>query len=382
MTTFFDVSPFSPGGRYLVATQVPFIWRTPYPGDCARVGVIDLVDNTWTPIYDTIGWGAQLGANAQWGADDHTVYCNDVVDGKGVGVAIDRTSLRVRHLQGPIFGLTPDRRYSFSADLSLINAGIPGYGVPEAFIGRRRLRTHASPTEGVWRTDIHTGRCELFLSLADLVRAVPAGEQVRGGTNYVFNVKVNRQGTRLLIIIFTRRADRRLGWPTQLLTCDIDGGNVQLAMPDRLWRRGGHHPNWTPDGDHILMNLKVSGNNTLSFVRFRYDGSGLEVVAPGHKGSGHPSLNPSATHLLTDAYVRDGFTDGQYKVPIRLIDLESTHAAEIARVYTNRIPGPRRVDPHPVWSESGLEICFNGVIAGRRQILIADVASYLSTGAQ
>ena len=377
MTTFFDVNPFSPSGRFLATTRVPFTWRIPHPGDLAQVSVIDLAEQTATVVYNTRGWGAQLGANVQWGATDDDLFCNDMIDGRARGVRLGRTGGGAQVLDGTIFAQSPDHRYSYSANLHLINAGIPGYGVPEPMLSPERQDSGASRHEGVWRTDLRSGKTEMFLSLADIVAALPEQEPFRGGNYYVFNVKVNPQNTRLMIVIFTRNAPGRGGWPPQLVTCDIDGGNIRLAVPDRLWRIGGHHPNWAPDGDHIVMNLRPRGQ-PMAFVRFRYDGSAMEVLAPGHKGGGHPSLNGRQTHLLTDAYVSEGLLDEDGEVPIRLIDLRTNVETELARVFTRRLDGPRRIDPHPVWAPDGRRICFNGVVGGKRQVLVADVSALTS----
>jgi Tol biopolymer transport system component len=58
------------------------------------------------------------------------------------------------------------------------------------------------------------------------------------------------------------------------------------------------------------------------------------------------------------------------KVPIRLIDLETNSEIELCRVYTNKLEGPRRVDPHPVWSFNDNYIVFNAVIGGARQVML------------
>lgn len=373
MTTFFDVDPVSPSGRYVVVTRVPFLWRIPYPGDRASVCVIDRVERTCKTIYVTRGWGAQLGANAQWGSSDDVVYCNDVIDGVATGVAIDVHTSQARPLDGPIFGLTPDKRYSYSADLTFINAGIPGYGVPEGLIRKRRHRVHRSRTDGIWVTDLHSGRRELFLSISEIVAQLPEQDTFAGGFYYVFNVKVSPTSERLLAIIFTKGARAAPGWPPQLVTSRLDGTNVSLAMPHRRWRRGGNHPNWAPDGDHIVMNL-TNESGHMEFVRFRSDGEGLETIAPGHRGSGHPSLDPSGEYLLTDAYVNEGFMDQHGYVPLRLIHLPSNTGSILTRVFTKRLMGPRRIDPHPVWSEGGRTICFNCVIRGKRQVVLADMS--------
>lgn len=377
MTTFFDVNPFSPSGKLLAVTLVPFTWRIPYPGDVAQVGVINLAEQRLTVVHNTTGWGAQLGANVQWGQTDDDLFCNDVINGVARGVHIQPSSGETRVLDGTIFALSPDNRYSYAGNLHLINAGIPGYGVPEPMRSPQRQRGGASASEGVWRTDLVTGKTELFLSLSDIVAALPEQDPFRGGNYYVFNVKVNLQNTRLMILIFTRGAPGRGGWPPQLVTCDIDGSNIRLAVPDRLWRIGGHHPNWAPDGDHIVMNLRPKGK-PMEFVRFRHDGTEMTVLAPGHKGGGHPSLNPAQTHLLTDAYVSEGLTDGNGEVPIRLFDLASNTETILARVFTRRLDGPRRIDPHPVWSPDGRLVVYNGVVDGKRQVLIADVSPLTS----
>lgn len=371
MTTFFDVDAFSPSGRYLAATQVPFVNRIPIPGDAARVCVIDLEEQTCRALYETRGWGAQLGANVQWGADDDTLFCNDVRGGRGTGVSISRASGTARYLDGPVYGTTPDRRFSFSADLSLVNAIIPGYGVPDPLLGKRRQTERVSTQEGIWRTDLESGKTELFMSLSDIVSQLPDQQSVAGGRYYVFNVKVNRQGTRLFAVLFSRKVPLRGGWPTQLVTMNIDGSGVRLAMPDRLWRIGGHHPSWTADGDHILMNLRLDGKR-MAFVKFRFDGSNLQAIAPGHKGSGHPSLRPTdERYLLTDSYVSEGFKAADGSVPLRLIDLQSNEERAICRVDTRQLDGPRRIDPHPVWERSGQRIAFNASIDGYRQVLVA-----------
>lgn len=374
MTTFFDIDPISPTGRYLVVTQVPFIWRIPYPGDLAKVVVIDLQQGTATPVYTTAGWGAQLGANVQWGNDDHTIFCNDVVDGQPTGVRIDLLSGRAETLGGPIYGLTPDKKYSFSGRLDYINAGIPGYGVPEKLFRRQRQSDAQSESDGIWRTDLDTGRSELFLSVNEIVSALPEQDHLRGATYYIFNVKINRQGTRGFVVVFTRNTPKRAGWPPQLVTFDLDGQDIRLAMPDRLWRVGGHHPSWLPDGQNILMNLRRAGSNQMEFVRFGFDGSNMQTVAAGNKGGGHPSINPQYTHLITDAYVSETFLDKNGDVPIRCINLADGNDAPIARAFTGRIAGHRRVDPHPVWSGGGSRVVFNGLVDGKRQVMIADTS--------
>ncbi|MCH9733302.1 MAG: hypothetical protein K0U78_01910 [Actinomycetia bacterium] len=373
MTTFFDVEPISPSGRYLAVTKVPAIWRIPYPGDVAEIWVVDLQNRTGTPVYRTRGWGAQLGANVQWGKDDDTLFCNDLIDGNATGVRIDRKLAHGVPLNGPIYGLSPDKAFSFSGRLDYINAALPGYGVPERLFHHPRQQIAESNVDGIWRTDLGTGKSELFLSISEIVNALPEQEHLKGSTYYIFHVKINKQGTRGFAVLFTRNTPRRAGWPRQLVTFDLNGGNIRLAMPDRLWRVGGHHPSWLPDGDHILMNLRR--RKSMEFVRFLYDGTDLVALAPGNAGGGHPSMNPKSSHILTDAYYSEGFRDKNGDVPIRCIDLATNIDDPLARVSTVRGDSSRRVDPHPAWSGDGSQVVFNGLVKGKRQVMIGDTSA-------
>lgn len=271
-------------------------------------------------------------------------------------------------------GLMLKKTISISGRLDYINAGIPGYGVPESLIGKRRPSPEESLNEGIWLTNLASGRSEMLLSINDIIKQIPEQEAFVNGTYYVFNVKINPQGTRGFAVIFVRNIPRRSGWALQLVTFDIDGTNVNLAVPDRLWRRGGHHPSWMPDGNHILMNLK-SEKGAMKFVKFRFDGKGLTSVAPTHLGGGHPSVSQDMRNLLTDAYVSEPFIDANGCVPIRLIDLEAGEDKPLCKVFTAKLSGPRRIDPHPAWSQGGSKVCFNGLVDGMRQVMIADIAN-------
>ena len=75
-------------------------------------------------------------------------------------------------------------------------------------------------------------------------------------------------------------------WP-MLVTCAADGSDITLAISDSDWSKGGHHPNWCPDGENVMMNLKVAGDG-LRFVTAHHDGTGLRPMHPDIPGSGHP----------------------------------------------------------------------------------------------
>ena len=370
MTTFFDVSPISPDGKKLCLTKLPFINRIPVPGDLAEICIVNLEDDTIKCVYKTSGWGAQLGANVQWLDDDH-VICNTVVHGKGVGVVINVNDTKFRLLCGPVYGITPCKKYSYSGDLSYINALLPGYGIPDPLFGRKRKNKNSLIRDGIWRTDITTGECELFLSMDELLQTLESSSPFRQGVSYIFNTKISDCGRKLFTVVFAKKIPYRIGRAVQLFVVDIETKKVNVAMPDELWQKGGHHPNWVRGSLDVVMNLRYE-SNMMRFVRFDSNGKNLHVLLENKKGGGHPSISPNGEYLLTDAYVSEGYTSADGTVPIRIIDINDNEEYELCRVYTNKLEGPRRVDPHPVWTEDGRKIILNAMVDGYRQVLIAE----------
>jgi hypothetical protein len=374
MTTFFDIDPISDCGRYLVVTLVPFIDRIPFLGDIAQVCVVDLVSGDHKVIYNTRGWGTQLGANTQWGKDKNTVYCNDIIEDKAVGIKINVNTLEVRYLEGPIYTLDSNKTFSYGANLKLINALMPGYGVPEPIFKRYRQNELSTQKDGVWRTNLSTGKAELFISIKAIIESISNEEKIENATFYLFHIKLNQQNTKLFIVLFAKGVKGRLGATLQLVVYDLKTKNIKLILKDAEWSKGGHHPNWMPNGEDILMNLKYP-DKTMRFVKINSSTGEKDLLAESHIGGGHPSVSSNSGYLLTDAYISEGLTDNDGKVPIRLIDLTDNSEKYISRIFTNRLDGPCRIDPHPVWSQKHRKIIWNGIENGKRRVFIADASS-------
>ena len=383
---FFDTSPFSPSGRYLGLTRLPYEDRSPRPGDRAEVLVVDLQTGETCVVAETRGWDTQLGAQVQWGADDSRLFFNDVDTRtwRPFGVKLDRATGLSRRLDGTIYMVSSDGGRAASPDLRRIGITQLGYGVvvpPERVPANRG----APADDGVYVTDAESGRCKLLVSLRQVVASAEPKlnpHEYAGGDFYAFHVKWSPRGDRLqLVLRWLPRGPRPPGrMRAQLITMRGDGSEIRVAVPASLWDKGGHHPNWCPDGEHVLMNLRLDGR-TMRLVRARYDGDGLRPLVNGIEGSGHPTLHPNGRHVLTDAYPREPVAYGDGTVPIRLIDLEARDETTLVRVPTPLVSGPRealRVDPHPAWDRSYRLIAFNAFLGGTRRVCVADLGSLVS----
>ena len=397
--TFYDVCPWSPTGRYLAVTRLPFQDRDAVFGDTADVCVIDLHEQTIDTVFTTKAWGFQLGANLNWGRTDRYLYTNDIVDGQGVCVRIDLQRREVASFAGPMTHIAPDESHVLGFPLERINASQRGYGMPEV-PGRESLTLPvgaASEQEGVWKTELADNKKTLIASIADFYRRVPNPEDFRDRAFYLFFSKYNRQGSRCLqflrgVLPQPKRGQPR--WIQMAFSHKPDGSGITMAVtygvqaptddwgswrPD--WKPGGHHITWTPDGEHFTMNLKPDGKN-LRFCHFKFDGSEFRVLSEQFLGSGHPSMDRTGRFLIADAYPFEPVVVLPNKeVPIRLIRLGADEETHVCTVYTlgKELPkgGTLRCDPHPCWSRDGRKVCFNGAPEGRRQVFVADLEGVL-----
>jgi hypothetical protein len=391
---FYDTSPVSPSGRYVALTRLPYEDKLPTPGDAAEIVIVDLQQGTTQIVAETRGWDSQLGAQAQWGADDQSLFFNDVdtLTWKPFGVRLDPTTGARKNLDGPIFMVSPDGKLAASPCLLRTARTQAGYGVvvPENHVPKNSA---IAADDGIYLTDTETGACRLLISFAEIVeRAKPAfdPEDFKSGSLYGFHVKWNPQGNRLLFVMRCQPHRGRL--LRNVITMKPDGSEVAVALHWRVWSRGGHHPNWCPDGKRILMNLKADGA-TMRFVRFDYEGTNIEVEE-NFIGSGHPTLHPNGRIIVTDAYLGESAAAEHGKVPLRCmhiptnsetvlvwVDARSTHDRLHALRVDPRSTHDRfhalRVDPHPAWDREYRMIVFNGYSEGTRRVFLCDMRNLL-----
>lgn len=408
---FFDTSPFSPSGRYLGLTRLPYEDRLPAPGDVAEIILVDLSTGENRVVAESRGWDTQLGAQVQWGATDNELFFNDLdtTTWRPFGVVLDPFSGAKRMLDGTVYMVSPDGKWAASPCLLRTGATQPGYGV---IVPPEHVPVNHGPAadDGLYITDTKTGKSGILVSIEEIVRSASPtldSDEFADGDFYGFHVKWNPQGNRIMLVL--RWVPRQRGARTraQVVTMRADGSHICVAIPASEWDKGGHHPNWCPDGESVMMNLRVRRRiaarlclrlfgrlgglafrslnirmDGMRLVRARYDGSRIEAMNDRIVGTGHPSLHPNGRHVITDAYPNEPVAFGDGTTPIRLIDLQRGQDINLVRIKTSpSYSGPRnelRVDPHPAWDRSFSRIAFNACADGTRRVYVADLSSVLA----
>ncbi|MCA0185300.1 MAG: hypothetical protein LCH90_04745 [Proteobacteria bacterium] len=325
------------------------------------------------------------------------------------GVCVDVRSGDEVRLDVTVYHVSETGQYVFSPDLIKISIAQAGYGVcvPSERVGRN---FGASKDDGIFVLDRHSGKHGLLLSFSEIYNALPdrfVDLDLSKGAFYGFHTKVNRQSDKVIFIIRWLPHDSSNGkTKNYLITCDVNGGDIHMAVDSVRWG-GGHHPNWCPDGRSIVMNLVevvsagavgrltrllervakrvglryFSNAFCMRFAIFDYMGSDFRIVAKSHFGSGHPSLSLDGRHIVTDCYPYERVAFGDGTVPLRLIDIENDASKCLVRVPTRPNYEGRyreyRIDPHPVWDREGKLLIFNAAISGQRSVFVADLSGCL-----
>jgi hypothetical protein len=164
-----------------------------------------------------------------------------------------------------------------------------------------------------------------------------------------------------------------------IVTFKPDGGDIHLAVPPEEWAKGGHHPNWCPDGQRILMNLEPNRDG-MRFVVVDYDGRNQTTLCRDNLGSGHPTMHPDGVHILTDAYPDEPMARGDGTSPLRWLDATACQEQVLVHMPAKpRYLGPRRalrVDLHPAWDRTYRYVAFNGCPGdGLRRVFVADLSA-------
>ena len=373
MHTYYDVCPWSPSGRYFVCLRLPFEGRHPEPDAEAEVRLIDLEARTVRSICTTTAWGFQTAAKQQWGRTDRYLYFNGRRDGKPVGVRYDLEAGPATRVDGPVWAVAPDESYALSPCLVCANLTQPGYGVsvaPQDQIANTEL---ATPDDGFFRVDLESGKNELLVSLADVWEVLPNKEELRDKVLYAFHVKINPQGTRVMLVVRAKPTEGK--YHPMLLTCRPDGSALKIVLPSTRWRKpsSANHPVWHPNGERILMNVGMADGRKFALID--PDTGGIETLIDEPEGVGHPTLTPDGRYLVTDTYERP---PGRQRGTVRWVDLQAGSWRDLC---TMGSPAPgtadayelsRRIDLHPVLDRQGRRICFAAAPRGRRQLFIAD----------
>ena len=225
---FFDSSPISPSGTYIALLLI-------LGGENVRITELEVAEiviydlllgpSSKKVIASTTAWDSQTGSHVQWGASDEALFYNIRVAevatelhrvnmSKNANFASSKfMNLKCKGLRGvthniftgisrmldcPVYHVSPNGLFAVSPDLTKIGFTQLGYGVPSKFAKRN---INAPNSDGVYLTNIRTGKCRLLSSLHNL--AVVGGLDTKGTPTYGFHTKFSSDGKMIMFVVRT-----------------------------------------------------------------------------------------------------------------------------------------------------------------------------------
>jgi hypothetical protein len=328
------------------------------------VGLVAVDSGVFTPYARTTAFNFQQGSMLRWidvGYGEEFTY-NDWDNGTLVARAVNPRTHQIRTLGGAIEAIAPTAPLAISLNYARIAVCRPvvGYATP----GTGRATDPYPADDGLFALDLRTGECRLLLSIADVIRALPAAE-THAGLAYFHHVFFNPSGTRL---VFYCRVTRAQGWYTSLWSVNADGSDLACEID---YRATISHLDWWDDQRLVVSTDLLNGQ--MQFVTFTAGAGDFQPFGAGTlPRDGHLCFAPDRRWAVYDTYPQGA---------ARLSDLQLYHPASGRRVLLGQFyaapqyTGDVRCDLHPRWSPDGTQISFDSAHTGSRQLYLADVSA-------
>ena len=354
-------------GALHLAHKAPFADRLQKKGDRALVGVIDTDSGKFEELDETEAWNFQQGAMLQWNpAESDEIIFNCVADGEYRAAVMNIKTGKKRFLDMPVANVSPKGDYALSVNFSRIYDFRPGYGYA-SFADRFYYKNHPED-DGIFLTDIKTGKSKMIISLDELWNF--AGSHFNGNDQKIAinHITFNTDGSRFLCLVrnFVKPGEQLI---TATVTANADGSDMFLLSDFAIQS----HYNWR-DRENVIFyasgkELSCSRGWANNYILRDKSHSGEPVADYFFVGDNHMSYSPDRALLLADTY-----PDGNRMQALRIYDFAKDMLINIGKFYSlPRSVIDIRCDLHPRWDNEGKRISFDSTHEGIRGIYMTDI---------
>ena len=377
--SYYAINSWCPENRYALVLETDIKSGLP-DGRPATIGVVDTSDgNKFIPFSTTRCWNFQEAAMAHWlpWAKD-TVVFNDMRGGKFCAVVMDWKTGDERTIPYPIAAVSEDGEWAISINYARLFLTRPDYGYYGN--GQNPRKDVVFPEDdGLWRVNLRTGEAKLIVSCAAVKDMVPAVESEKG-MSYLCHVVFSKDGKRLYFL--SRSVEQSyegvkkfkgVKWQTTAFTCNVDGSGIRRCFPDG-W--GSSHFNWKPAlNDHDARTMTVTAkwqNRVYTHIEFTVgeETNARQVGGAAMHFDGHCLYTPNGKFISGD-----GYWDGKFNRHWKMVRLSDNKIVDLGEFFVPEVYRDvySRCDLHPRWRPDALQIGFNSVHEGSRQVYVMDV---------
>ena len=307
-----------------------------------------------------------------------TVVFNDMRGGKFCAVVMNWKTGDERTIPYPIAAVSEDGEWAISINYARLFLTRPDYGYYGN--GQNPRKDVVFPEDdGLWRVNLRTGEAKLIVSCAAVKDMVPAVESEKG-MSYLCHVVFSKDGKRLYFL--SRSVEQSyegvkkfkgVKWQTTAFTCNVDGSGIRRCFPDG-W--GSSHFNWKPAlNEHDARTMTVTAkwqNRVYTHIEFTVgeETNARQVGGAAMHFDGHCLYTPNGKFISGD-----GYWDGKFNRHWKMVRLSDNKIVDLGEFFVPEVYRDvySRCDLHPRWRPDALQIGFNSVHEGSRQVYVMDV---------
>ncbi len=405
---YYDKSPWSRDGKYLLTEEANFIDRLPTSNDILDIGYIKVNEsNKFYKVAETRAWNWQQGCMLEWLGPDFNskIIYNDYQGGRFVSVIQDILSNYKKNIPYPVYAVHPDGQFALSLSFSRIDRLREGYGYK--INSNSSIEKKSLDNDGIFRIEFRDNSSKLIISLADLIKNQNI-ESMKEGEHWVDHITFNKTGTKFSFL--HRWETKNGGMYSRLYVADSDGKNLILLLDTGMVSHFG----WSNYGDllvwgrpprvstslvkknyirkllvpiyHALfknsgIRQKISGD---AFLLFKNNSKDFKKIGIGKlTEDGHATFHPSKNWILSDTYA------GKEKLrKLLLYNINTNNLVEVGKFYSlpskefgineNWDSSGLRADLHPRFNLTGDKICIDSVHEGTRQVYVINVSQIVA----
>ncbi len=356
---YYDVSPFSADGRYVLALAAEQDFQSPHhTHTTADIGYFDLYETipTFRKVAETTAWNWQQGTRLQWfgASNDHVIY-NRFNGERFHAVICDvQTKQAIKSLSHPVYSLHPSGREMLSLSFSRLHSFRRGYGYHQLTTEANAL---APQDDGLWRINFGTETPELILSLDKIAQFNPTPDMA-DAFHYLNHAQWSPDGTYITFFhLWTKTGQKSKN--VRMLIMATDG---TLRSLDNTLRPS--HPTWV-DNHHILVTGHKKENDKMYHL-YQISGGGVSYVESLDMPleDGHPGF------INSNQFITDTYPDIFGYQKLLLCDVDGGQQ-ELSQFYLpSQFAGELRCDTHPRLSQQKNMVAIDVVLHHKRCMAI------------
>lgn len=368
---YYDLQPFNKDETLHLTHKPLFMDRLHKKDDFTEIGLIDMSNGKYEKLDTTYAWNFQQGAMLQWNptAPEREIIYNSMEDGEYCGVIMDINTGKKRFLDRPVANVSKDGKYAISINMARLYNFRPGYGY--AFPEDPFYYKNHSADDGVFITDMETGKSKLVLSMQEIWDF--SGSFFKKDEKMIINhITFNKDASRFLALV-RNFPEPGCNHKTATITANRNGSELYLlsdyGVQSHYWWLNNEDVIFYSDGKEVDCSRGWANNYILTDKTHK----GIIQANGFFINDNHMSFTNDNRLMITDSY-----PDENRMQVLRLFSPEKDICADLGYFYS--MPSSVvdiRCDLHPRWNRSETAITFDSTHEGFRGIYQIDITDDL-----